>query len=381
MTCKGTTVTLSLGSAADLVSVPLAYTAATDRLALSPAATRDLEARWAQPAAALGRRRDDWIYLYGLVASFDKQPWISATLLAAREALASGDWGSTDKYLADARRARRARDARMAARQRELAAALQSERSKRASLALGEWRHIGRVLAGPVSPPDSEASWFWKQGALCVQQDGATRGTRDPFMRCYDPAAKRWNAREALDRGPLARAPKTSFEFGPNVCNMENGWMVEGMKLNGAGICNYDFFDDDLFVSAEGPVALARGAKGLAVFRPGKTTGEAQISPANLATVQRMLAASAGSRLAGDGDFTFDAGDCTLYETRDGRKSWHPLAHNGKGEAWRPICPPLVAPDQRSMAVAAWRGGKPAEGPEGGPDDIIDLWWVPIRKP
>jgi hypothetical protein len=105
------------------------------------------------------------------------------------------------------------------------------------------------------------------------------------------------------------------------------------------------------------------------------------VTPADRATVLRMLAASAGSRLVEGGDFVFDDSDCTLYKLGDGRKSWRPLERNGKGQPWRPICPPLVSPDQRSMAVAARRGAAAAK--TGASGEVIDLWWievVPARK-
>jgi len=87
--------------------------------------------------------------------------------------------------------------------------------------------------------------------------------------------------------------------------------------------------------------------------------------------VKRMLAASAGSRLAGAGDFVFDDESCRLFWKADYRKSWLPLERNGKGQPWRPICPPLVAPGQHALVVAARRGAAP--GTDG---DVIDLWWV-----
>jgi hypothetical protein len=57
-------------------------------------------------------------------------------------------------------------------------------------------------------------------------------------------------------------------------------------------------------------------------------------------------------------------------------KSWLPLERNAEGQVFRPICPPLVAPDQRSMAIAARRGAAPT-----GADDVIDLWWIALNTP
>src|SRR5262249_31534333 len=153
----------------------------------------DLEQRWARPAAAIDPDRDVQIQLFELVASFDQRPRLSATLLGAREALAAGDWGATDKYLTAAAERGATGDAAMAARRREMAAQLAAARKQTPSLFLDEWRRIGRVLSEPVSPPNSEASWFWTGGKLCVQQDGAAPGTREPFMRCYDPGQRRWS--------------------------------------------------------------------------------------------------------------------------------------------------------------------------------------------
>ena len=371
VTCKDATVTVALPAEKDQVSVALSYSAADDRLTLDPGVMRDLEQRWARPAAAVDPNRDNWIELYGLIDSFDKRPQLSATLLSARDALAAGDWSNTEKYLAGVDVKGGARDATMLGRRRDIAAQLAAERKRIPSLILGEWRRIGRVLSEPVSPPNSEASWFWNGGKLCVQQDGASPGMREPFMRCYDPQARRWGERAPLARGPLDDAPKVTWHEGANVCDFENGWTIEGMNLGGAGIYDYDFFSDDLLLAAKGPVALSTGGQRFQLTRPGPAPGKVEQTPADRATVKRMLAASAGSRLAGAGDFVFDDESCRLFWTADYRKSWLPLERNGKGQPWRPICPPLVAPGQHALVVAARRGAAP--GTDG---DVIDLWWV-----
>ena len=376
VTCQGATVTVALPAEKGQVSVALAYSAADDRLALDPGVMRDLEQRWARLPAAVDPNRANLIELYGLVASFDKRPELSATLLGAREALAAGDWGRTDGYLAAAVGSGAARDATMAARRRDIAAQLAEQRKQTPGVILGQWRRIGRILSEPVSPPASDASWFWIGGKLCVQQDGDSLGMREPFMRCYDAAARRWGDRAPLARGPIDDAPKVTWHEGANVCDFEKGWTIEGMNFGGAGICGYDFFSDDLVLVAKGPVALTMGGGNrFQLVRPGAVQGQAQQTPTDRPTVKRMLAASPGSRMLGNGDFIFDDESCTVFWTADHRKAWAPLDRNGKGQPWRPICPPLVAPDQGSLAIAARRGAAP--GKDG---DVIDLWLIQVES-
>ena len=373
VSCADTTVTVSLPAGKKPVSVALVYSPSDDRLALDAAVLRDLEQRWARPPAPVDPDRDRWIELYGLIDSFDKRPEVSATLLGAREALAAGDWSATDRYLAAAAAQGGARDTTMAGRRRDIAAQLAAARKRMRGLLLGEWRRIGRVLSEPVSPPNSEASWFWNGATLCVQQDGATPGTREPFMRCYDAVARRWSERAPLARGPLDEAPKVTWHEGANVCDFENGWTIDGLNFGGAGMCGYDFFPDDLLVVAKGPVALTLGSQRFQLTRPGPAPGKVDQTPADLAAVKKMVAASAGSRLAGAGDFIFDDESCTVSWTADARKTWVPLERNGKGQPWRPICPPLVAPNQNALVVAARRGAAP-----GTDSDVIDLWWIAL---
>jgi hypothetical protein len=376
VSCADTAVTVSLPGGKKPVSVSLVYSPSDDRLALDAAVMRDLEQRWARPPASVDPDRDRWIELYGLIDSFDKRPEVSATLLGAREALAAGDWSATDKYLAAAAEHGAARDATMAGRRRDIAAQLAAARKRTPGPVVDNWRRIGRVLSEPVSPPNSEASWFWSGGKLCVQQDGATPGAREPFMRCYDPQARRWGERAPLARGPLDDAPKVTWHEGANVCDFENGWTIDGLNFGGAGICGYDFFADSLLLAAKGPVALATGGpRFFQLTRPGPAPGKVEQTPADHATVKRMVAASAGTRLAGGGDFLFDDESCTVFWTADSRKTWVPLERNGKGQPWRPICPPLVAPDQHTMAVAARRGA--AVGTDG---DVIDLWLITLTS-
>jgi len=303
---------------------------------------RIAEALNALMPGARGEHEPPPFQVRGLEPALAQSQW----LLVARDKLEAGAWESAETIVNNEVPAEPPPAEAVVKRRAAVTERLAALRRQSAPVVVADRRRVGTVLTAPVTPvaSDGAPTLFWRADSLCVAQEDHKPPTE---MRCFDPKARKWNAREPLQKPRSSGEHLRSMSYG-NVNRCFGVYVVQkSVPESELVACSGGPGEpaEELVGVVDGDAMLLGTESGLFVNRGPEKNKSLTAKEANA-----LVAGSAGSLIVGNGCCRFfnDGRVARLGKDRYERL-WPVLGPPPDGHYWSDA--PLVSPSQRWAAA------------------------------